>query len=125
MENTHSIIKIFKKLIYKKKIIDDLVNLKINFDFKNDLYIDFINYKKSKNSIANIFIDFSKKNNEVRVKEINYKNKDNVIKLNNLLFNKNTFFSFGEVLVNTPNNNFTISNNEKILINGKNLMQPI
>ena len=109
----------FKKINLQKKIIDDLVNLKINFDFKNDLYIDFINYKKSKNSIANVFIDFSKKNNEVRVKEINYKNKDNVIKLNNLLFNKNTFFSFGEVLVNTPNNNFTISNNEKILINGK------
>ena len=109
----------FQKVNLQNKTTDDLVNLKINFDFKNDLYIDFINYKKSKNSIANVFIDFSKKNNEVRVKEINYKNKDNVIKLNNLLFNKNTFFSFGEVLVNTPNNNFTISNNEKILINGK------
>ena len=58
----------FQKVNLQNKIIDDLVNLKINFDFKNDLYIDFINYKKSKNSIANVFIDFSKKNNEVRVK---------------------------------------------------------
>ena len=51
----------FQKVNLQNKKIDDLVNLKINFDFKNDLYIDFINYKKSKNSITNVFIDFTRK----------------------------------------------------------------
>ena len=109
----------FQKLNLQNIISNDLLNFKINFDFKNDFHIDLINYKKLKNSIANVFIDFSKKNNEIRIKEINYANKDNVIKLNDLKFNKNTFSSFGKVLVNTSNNDFTISNNKKIFINGK------
>ena len=66
-----------------------------------------------------MFVNLSKKNNDLKINKINYKDGDNFIKLNDFTFKKNVFLSFGEISVNTINNNFLIRNKKKILINGK------
>ncbi len=109
----------FLKINLKNKIIDNLLNLKINFDFKNKFYLDFINYQKLDNSIANIVIDLEKKNEDLKINTVNFIENDNFIKLKNLIFQKNIFYTFGEISVKTPNNDFSINNGKKIIVEGK------
>ena len=109
----------FFKINLIKKINNDLLNLKINFDFINDFNIDLINYQKPKNSIANISIDLDKKKENLKINKIDIKENENFIKLTNLIFKKDIFLNFGEVSVKTLNNDFSINNDKKIQINGK------
>ena len=40
----------FFKIDFINKSENDLINLKLNFDYSNNLIIDLINYQKAKNS---------------------------------------------------------------------------
>ncbi len=51
----------FSNIKLKNEIRDNLLNLKLNFDYKNNFYIDMINYQKPENSTANIVLDLIKK----------------------------------------------------------------
>ena len=52
----------YLNLILENNFNKDTINLKLNFDYKNSLDLSFINYKKTKNSLANLNLDLEKKN---------------------------------------------------------------
>ena len=50
-----------------KNITDrDLYNLELDFKYNKDFKIDFINYQKIKDSVADIFINFEKKKKKIK-----------------------------------------------------------
>ena len=51
----------FLKLKLNSSSSNDLLNLKVDFDFKNSLNLLLINYSKPKDVIANLFFDLDKK----------------------------------------------------------------
>ena len=65
---------------------DNLSNLKINFDYKNDLNLDLINYKKLDNSVANLSLNLEKMNDSMKIKEFSLNENNNVIRINDLVF---------------------------------------
>ena len=71
-------------LIYS--LNDNLSNLKINFDYKNDLNLDLINYKKLDNSVANLSLNLEKMNDSMKIKEFSLNENNNVIRINDLVF---------------------------------------
>ncbi len=96
----------------------DTINLKLNFDYKNSLDLLFINYKKSKNSLANLNLDLEKKTDKIKIKNLSYKEGENIIKINSLIFDNKFISYFKEIDVKTTNNDFSIKNNNKIIIKG-------
>ncbi len=108
----------FFKLNLDNYLENDVENISLNFDYGNDLKLDFINYDKPNKSIANLSLALEKKKNQLRISELNFKEKKNLIKINDVLFKKNKFHSFKKIQVFTGNNDFKIINDEKILIKG-------
>ena len=98
---------------------DNLSNLKINFDYKNDLNLDLINYKKLDNSVANLSLNLEKMNDSMKIKEFSLNENNNVIRINDLVFKNNIFSSLKKLEINTVNNNFYILGEKKILVKGK------
>ena len=92
--------------------------MKLNLDYGNNLNLDLINYKKKNNSISNLYLDLIRKKNYIKINKFNYYEGNNFIKLSNFEFNENILSSFKKIEVKTPNNDFNIINNKKILING-------
>jgi len=109
----------FHKINLVNDLVDDLTHLKLQFDFSKIIEIDFINYKKSKNSIANIFLDLEKKKNNIKINVFNYDEQNNLVRLEGLKFKENNFLSFKKIKVVTQNNDFSINSGKKILIKGK------
>ena len=91
--------------------------MKLELDYKNSFKIDFINYKKSNNSIANLVIELEKKN-KINIKKLNLKERENIIKIKDLSFQNNKFNSFKRLEVKTQKNNFFVQKDNKILIKG-------
>ena len=108
----------FFDLKFNNDFKNDSLNLKANLDFKNKLEFSFINYKKPKNIIANLLFEFNKKKDLYKIKNLKYKEKDNYFKISNLSYKKDKLISFNKIEVKTPNNNFFINWNKKILIKG-------
>jgi hypothetical protein len=108
----------FNQISFRNSMLGNSNKLKLNFDYNKDLEIDLINYKKIKNSVATFLIDFEKKNNILNFRQFNYKEGSNKIILNELKFENNKFLSFEKILAKTENNDFSITNNEKIIIKG-------
>jgi hypothetical protein len=108
----------FLKINFENNFTKGETNLKLNFDYENSLKLDLINYKKNKNSTANIFLDLKKKQNNIIIEELNFEEKNNSINIDKIIIKKNKFISFKKVEVVTPNNNFSILNDKKILIKG-------
>ena len=96
----------------------DTINLKLNFDYKNSLDLIFLNYKKTKNSLANFNLDLEKKIDKVKIKSLSYKEGENLIKIKSLVFDNNFVSYFKKIDVKTKNNDFSIQNNNKIIIKG-------
>ena len=99
-------------------------NIEFKADYKKSIELDFINYKKTANSIANIFVDFKKKKNITEIKKFNLIEGKNIISIENLELNKNKIISFKNINVKTSengkiNNNFSISYGKNISIKGK------
>ena len=108
----------YLEINFENKFKEDQKNFNINFDFKNSLKLDLINYKKPKNSIANISLIVNEKKGEIKVNELKYLENDNSIKIDNLIFKENKFLSFEKIEIKTPDNDFFIANNKKILAKG-------
>ena len=108
----------FLKISLENNFINNENNLKLNFDFKNSFELDFLNYKKPKNSLSNFSVNLKKKKDYIEINELYYNEKNNSIKINDLIFENNKLLSFKELSVETINNNFFIKNGKKILIKG-------
>ena len=78
----------------------------------------FINYKKSKNSLANLNLDLEKKTDKIKIKNLSYKEGENIIKIKSLVFDNNFVSYFKKIDVKTKDNDFSIQNNNKIIIKG-------
>ena len=108
----------FLKINLSNSLVDDITNLKLKFDLSKNLDVNFINYKKPKNSIATIFLDLVRKKNNTKINILNYEEKKNKIMIKGLNLKNDIFLSFDQILVLTPNNDFKINNEKKILIKG-------
>ncbi len=109
----------FLKFNLDNSFYNDLLNLKLDFDYKKSLDINFINYKKPQNSVANLSLELEKKSDNIKFKKLNYLESKNFIKISDLNFNNNEFQSFKKIEVKTLNNDFIIRSMDKILITGK------
>ena len=108
----------YLKINFENNFKEDQKNLNFNFEFKNNLKLDLINYKKPKNSIANISLSVNNKKEEIKINKLKYEENDNLIKIDNLIFKENKFSSFEKIEVKTSENDFFIENNKKILVKG-------
>tara|TARA_Y100000816_G_scaffold278796_1_gene250375 strand:- start:1655 stop:3835 length:2181 start_codon:yes stop_codon:yes gene_type:complete len=108
----------FLKIDLENKFSNNLLDLNINFDFKNSVDLGFMNYMKPKNTVANLSLNLEKKKNLIILKKINFKEKNNTIKLTDLKFKNNNFFFLKKAEIQTLNNNFSIQWDKKILIKG-------
>ena len=108
----------FFKINIDNSLVDDLLNLNLNFDYVNSIELEVINYKKKNSAIANILLNLEKNKTITTIKEFNWVEGSNLIKLKGLKFKKDNFLSFKEIEVSTPNNEFLIKNYKKISIKG-------
>jgi hypothetical protein len=89
----------FLKLNFENNFAKDLMNIKLNFDYKKNVELDLINYKKPTKSISNLDIDFEKKKNLIKINKLYFIEGKNLIKINDLKFKDNKFLSFKDVEV--------------------------
>tara|TARA_B100000963_G_scaffold314507_1_gene293089 strand:- start:3511 stop:5679 length:2169 start_codon:yes stop_codon:yes gene_type:complete len=108
----------FLKVKFENNLINELLKLKLDFEYINRFKIDLINYKKPKNQIANISLELDKKKDKININKLRFSERNNLIQLEDLKFMKNQFLSFKKIIIKTINNEFSISNNEKIFIKG-------
>ena len=108
----------FLKINLENNFNKDKTNLKINFDYADSLDIDLINYKKNKNSLANLSLNLVKIKNQIKIDTFNFKEGNNIINANGLVFNENKFSSFKKIEVMTTNNDFFIQSGKKIVVKG-------
>ncbi len=108
----------FLNLNLETSIKDSLLNLKLDFDYKDKFELDLINYKKPINSISNLSLDLDKKKKNLYINKLNFKEGNNSIKINGLQLKNNNFVSFDKIVVETINNNFSIKNGKTIQIKG-------
>ena len=94
------------------------INLNLNFDYSNSLDFKLINYTKPKNKVANFSLNLNKQKDSIKIKNLEFKEKNNFIKFYGLNFEKDNFISLKKIDVQTPNNNFFIQWDKKILIEG-------
>ena len=108
----------FSKFNLKNQIIDEQLNIITEFDYKNSLNLDFINYKKSKKTNAKVFLDIKKNKDFFNIRKINFIDKDILINFENLQFEEKNLLSLKAAKIKTPHNDFSISWDKKIIIEG-------
>ena len=108
----------FLNLKMNSNLNNNIKSLKIDIDFKNTLDLKLINYKKPNDVIANLTFNLEKREDLTTIKNLNYNEKNNYIKLKDLSFKKNRFKSINKIEIKTPNNDFSIDWDKKILIKG-------
>lgn len=108
----------FFKIKFNNNLKNNVFNTKLNFDYKNSIDINIINYKKPPNKIANLSLDLEKKNNSIKVKKFSFKEGNNLINIIGVELKENQFVSFKEIEVKTVENDFSIKNDKKIVIKG-------
>ena len=105
-------------------IVDgDLLNLKLNADYKKFFKFDIINYEKPKDSLVNISLNLEKKKDKIKIKELKLIEDDNLIFVEDIIFDNNKFLSLKKISVKTnkngkKNNEFSILYDKKIIIKG-------
>ncbi len=109
----------FLRINVENSIKNGLINLKLNLDYGKGFELDLINYKKSKNSIANFYLDLEKKKENININTLKFKEEKNSIKIYGLDLKKNKFSSFKKIEILTTNNDFSVQNSKKILVKGK------
>jgi len=100
-----------------------LLKLNLNAEYNKNIEIEAINYKKPKNSIANISINLDKQKDNIRINKLNLIEGNNSIFINDIKIDKNKLLSFKKITVKTnkngkKNNDFTILYGKKVVING-------
>jgi len=104
-------------------IDDELLKLKLDAEYDQPIKIEFINYKKRKESIANLAIDFIKKKENIEIRKFNLTENNNSIRIRGIKINNNKFLSLKDISVITSyegkkNNDFSILFGKKITIKG-------
>ena len=108
-------------------IISDLnnksLNLKLDFDYDEEINIELLNYKKTKGDVAEFSIDLSKLKNNFNINQINYRENKNVISLEGIKIKNKKFLKLDKVSIETykngkKNNDFDILYGRKIFIRG-------
>ena len=108
----------FLKINLENNLINNNMNLNLYFDYINNFEIDLINYKKSKKKIANISLNLQKTKDILNVNNFSFIEGKNLIEIEGLKFKNKNFLSFKKINVKTPNNNFSVQNENKILVTG-------
>jgi hypothetical protein len=113
----------FLNLNLENYIKGDLLKLNLNIKYDKSINLDFINYKKAEEKIADLNINLTKKKDIIKFNKINFTEDDNSIILEDFKFKNNKFSSFKKVIVKTKlngkkNNDFSVSYGDKISING-------
>ena len=108
----------FLKIYLENSINKDKLNLILDFNYKNSLEINLINFKKKKGSTANLFLNIEREKDILKIINLKFKENKNLITIDDLEFKKNILNTFNEIRVNTINNNFYIKKDKKILIKG-------
>ncbi len=108
----------FLKINLENNLDNNNMNLNLNFDYINNFEIDLINYKKSKKKIANLSINLQKTEDILNVNNFRFNEGKNLIEIEDLKFKNKNFLSFKKIKVVTPNNNFSVQNENKILVKG-------
>ncbi len=109
----------------KNKNFKEDSSLELEIEYGERVSFDIINYYKPKNSIAKISLNLEKKNNTVYLKKIEFLDGKNSIFIDNLELKKNKLQKFNNISIKTYsenkiNNDFSVLNQEKILIKGSN-----
>ena len=108
-------------------IISDLnnesLNLKLDFDYDEEINIELLNYKKTKGNVAEFSINLSKLKNNFNINQINYRENKNVISLEGIKIKNKKFLKLDKVSIETykngkKNNDFDILYGRKIFIRG-------
>ena len=108
----------FLKVNFDNNFKNDLFNLKLDFDFNDQLDFNLINYTKPKNTIANLYLEAEKIKNTKKINKLNYKEDNNLIQIDDLIFKKD-FISFKNIKIATKNNDFFIKKMKKFLLKEK------
>ena len=109
----------FFKINFINNLEKNLQIIKLNGKFKNKIKIDFLNYQKSSDSIADLNMNLEKKKDEINLKAIDYSNEKDSIQMQNLILKKNKVSSIEKISVKTENNDFLVENIKGITIKGK------
>ena len=109
----------FFKINLDNKINKDKLNLLLNLDYGENLYLDLINYKKTNKTVADLLLNLEKDKYGIKINKLQFSEGKNLIQLEDLNFRKNKLLSFKRIGVETANNNFSIKNEKKIHIKGK------
>jgi len=104
-------------------LVGELMKLKLDVDYDRPINLEFINYKKSKNKVANLFLNLEKKNEYFKIKKLNLIENNNYIKIKDLNFKKDKLLLLKKVSIKTTkkgikNNDFSINFGKKIKVNG-------
>ncbi len=107
----------------KNDFSNQVSRIKLNFDFIEELYIDIINYKKNKQTIAKISTDFTTKKDSIFLNKFEYKENKNLILIDKLKVNKKNFTTLKKIQIKTYNkenlnNDFVINFGKTIKITG-------
>ena len=108
----------FLKINLENNLINNNMNLNLYFDYINNFEIDLINYKKSKKKIANLSLNLQKTKDILNVNNFSFIEGKNLIEIEGLKFKNKNFLSFKKINVKTSNNNFSVQNENKILVTG-------
>ena len=94
-------------------------NFLIDLDYDKYLNVNFINYKKEEDKIANISVDLNKRKNDYSIKKIIFTEGKNKISIEGLKLNRDKFLSLDKILVKTYKND--LKNNDFLISYGKNI----
>ena len=108
----------FLDINLENNLNNDILNLKLDFDYKKNVELYLINYKKPESSVANIFLALEKKKDNININEFNLKEENNFIKIQGINLSNNKILSFKKIEVRTTNNDFVIEKEKKIRIKG-------
>ena len=103
----------------KNKFKKELINLKLDFEYKGDFELDLINFKKPKDAIAKLSLDIEKNNDDLKINNFEFKQGKNLLEINNLRLKGEKFVSIKKLKVLTSNNDFFLQNEKKIIVKGK------
>ena len=108
---------------FKDNISKGFSNIDLNLELDQELSVEFINYKKEKNTIAKIFLNLTTKKDLVNIKKFNYKENKNSISIEDLKINKKNLISLKKIQVKTFDkkslkNDFILEFGKKIKVFG-------
>ena len=95
----------------------EALNLKIDFEYNEDINLDILNYQKTNDSVASLSVNLKKQKDTIKIKKLNLVEKNNSILIEDLVFDKNKFLTLKKISVKTEKNN--IKNNDFTILYGK------